>query len=267
MMEARPGRGRSQREEAGMNVRKVGKGEHQVVALHGWFGSGDGWGLLPEVVDQDTYTWWFPEMRGYGERRGETGEFTMAEYADDVVAFAASQGLDSYSVVGHSMGGKAAAMVLAKDPEHVRSVVALTPVAPAAMSLDADGEALFFGAAESDDNRRGIIDFTTGGRNSGAWIDAMVAMTREKSDVAAVAGAVTSWIGDDYVEQVGRPDTPICVIVGANDPALNAAYAEQTWQQIYPNVEVVELAETGHYPMFEVPVWLVTQIEKFLARQ
>lgn len=250
-----------------MSVRKVGDGEHQVVALHGWFGSGDAWGLLPDVVDQQSYTWWFPEMRGYGQRRGESGDFTMAEYASDVVEFAAEQGLDSYSVVGHSMGGKAAAMVLAKDPGRVRTLVGLTPVAPAAMSLDDDGKALFFGAPESDDNRRAIIDFTTGGRNSAAWLDAMVAASREQSDVDAVAGAVASWTGDDYTDQVGKPDTRVLVIVGENDPALSAGYAEQTWRQIYPDLQIVELAGSGHYPMFEVPVWLVTQVERFLAQR
>lgn len=248
-----------------MDVRTVGEGEHQVVALHGWFGSATGWGLLPEVIDRKSYTWWFPEMRGYGRRRGESGEFTMDEYATDVVEFAAAQGLKSYSVVGHSMGGKAAAMVLAQDPARVRTLVGLSPVAPPAMPLDADGKTLFFGAPESDDNRRAIIDFTTGGRNSEAWLEAMVAESREQSDPTAVAGAVASWTGDDYTDRVGKPDTKVLVIVGENDPALSADYAEQTWRRLYPNLQVVELPACGHYPMFEAPVWLVTQIERFLA--
>jgi pimeloyl-ACP methyl ester carboxylesterase len=39
----------------------------------------------------------------------------------------------------------------------------------------------------------------------------------------------------------------------------------QSWMQIYPNVTLIELASCGHYAMHEAPVWLVTQVEAFLA--
>lgn len=246
-------------------VKKIGSGEHAVLCLHGWFGAADAWGFWPEVADRSGYTWWFPEMRGYGTRKGETGEFTMKEYAADALAFADETGLDRFSVVGHSMGGKAAAALLAQAaPERVRALIGLAPVPPAPVPLDADGEALFFGAPEKDENRRAIIDFTTGNRSSGAWLDAMVAATRENSTQDAVAGAVESWVRDDYLADVGRPDTPIAVMVGENDPALSAEVMRQSWLQIYPNVELIELASCGHYPMHEVPVWLAARIERFL---
>ncbi|MQA63954.1 MAG: alpha/beta hydrolase, partial [Actinophytocola sp.] len=141
-------------------VKRVGTGQHAVICLHGWFGSADGWGYWPEVADGWAYSWWFPEMRGYGARKDETGDYTMKEYAADALAFA-----------------------------------------------DADGEGLFFGAPEKDENRRAIIDFTTGNRNSGHWLDAMVAFSRANSTEEAFAGAVRSWVRDDYLADVGKPET------------------------------------------------------------
>ena len=246
-------------------MKKVGQGDHAVLALHGWFGSADGWGFLPDVVDRDTYSWYFPEMRGYGERRGQSGDFTMREYAADALAAADEAGLGRFSLVGHSMGGKAAALVLAAAPDRVRALVGVNPVAPAPVPLDDDGRALFLGAPQDDAKRRAIIDLTTGHRNSGAWVEAMVAFSRAHSDEAAFAGAVESWTGDDHLADVGRPDTRICCIVGETDPALSAEVMRQSWMQIYPDVTLVELASCGHYPMFEAPVWLVTQVESFLA--
>lgn len=246
-------------------VKSVGNGDHAVICLHGWFGSAEGWGYLPEVVDRDRFTYWFPEMRGYGARRDESGEFTMKEYAADALAVADELGLERFSVVGHSMGGKAAASLLAQAPGRVRALVGIAPVAPAPVPLDEDGHGLFFGAPERDENRRAIIDFTTGSRNSAAWLDDMVAFSRSSSTQEAFAGAVESWVNDDYLAEVGRPETPISCIVGENDPALSADVMKQSWMQIYPNVELVELASCGHYPMYESPVWLATQIEAFLA--
>lgn len=246
-------------------VKSVGHGDHAVVCLHGWFGSADGWGFLPEVVDRERFTYWFPEMRGYGARRGESGEYTMREYAADALAMADDLGLDRFSVVGHSMGGKAAASLLGQAPDRVRSLVGVAPVAPAPVPLDEDGQGLFFGAPESDENRRAIIDFTTGGRNSDVWLTDMVAFSRAASTQEAFTGAVRSWVRDDYLDEVGRPETPIACLVGENDPALSAEVMKQSWMQIYPNVTLVELAGCGHYPMHEVPVWLATQIEAFLS--
>ena len=167
-------------------VKSVGSGDHAVVCLHGWFGSADGWGFLPDVVDRARFTYWFPEMRGYGARRDEVGDYSMKEYAADALAMADEIGLDRFSVVGHSMGGKAAASLLAQAPDRVRALVGVNPVAPAPVPLDEDGRGLFFGAPESDDNRRAIIDFTTGGRNSAAWVDDMVAFSRAGSTPGGV---------------------------------------------------------------------------------
>ncbi|MGH3412190.1 MAG: alpha/beta fold hydrolase [Marmoricola sp.] len=246
-------------------VKQVGTGGHHVLCLHGWFGSAEGWGYWPEVADRHGYTWWFPEMRGYGARRGETGEFTMKEYAADTLAAADAAGVDRFSVVGHSMGGKAAASLLAQAPDRVRALVGVSPVAPAPVPLDDEGHGLFFGAPDSDENRRAILDLTTGNRNSDAWLDDMVADSREASDVAAFTGAVESWVGDDYLADVGRPATPILCIVGENDPALSAEVMRQSWLQIYPNATLEELPSCGHYAMHESPVWLATRIESFLG--
>ncbi len=248
-------------------VKSVGHGDHAVVCLHGWFGSAEGWGYLPEVVDGDRFTYWFPEMRGYGARREETGEFTMREYAADALAAADEVGLDRFSVLGHSMGGKAAASLLAMAPDRVRALVGVAPVAPAPVPLDEQGRALFFGAPGNDDNRRAIIDFTTGGRNSAAWVAAMAAFSRQASTTEAFTGAVRSWVEDDYLGEVGRPDTPIHCFVGENDPALSAEVMQASWVQIYPDVTVTELASCGHYPMYEVPVRLATEVEAFLAER
>lgn len=246
-------------------VKSVGSGDHAVICLHGWFGSADGWGYLPEVVDQERFTYWFPEMRGYGSRRDESGDFTMKEYAADALAAADELGLESFSVLGHSMGGKAAASLLAQAPGRVRALVGVAPVAPAPVPLDEDGHGLFFGAPESDLNRRAIIDLTTGNRHSSAWLDSMVRFSRENSAQEAFAGAVESWVNDDYLADVGRPGTPIACFVGETDPALSAEVMRQSWMQIYPDVTLVELAACGHYPMHEAPVWLATQIEAFLS--
>ena len=61
----------------------VGSGDHHVLALHGWFGSARGWGSLPDYLDRSRYTYVFMDLRGYGGRKQDPGDFTMEEAAAD----------------------------------------------------------------------------------------------------------------------------------------------------------------------------------------
>ncbi len=85
----------------------VGSGEHRVIALHGCFGSAQGWGPLPDYLDKLTFSYAFPDLRGYGSRRDVAGDFTMPEAAADALALAGELGWDQFSLVGHSMSGQA----------------------------------------------------------------------------------------------------------------------------------------------------------------
>ena len=244
--------------------RTVGSGPHTVFCLHGWFGSAEGWGEFPGYLDQDKYTWVFTDNRGYGARKGETGDYSLDEVAADVLALADKLGAQEFSLVGHSMGGAEVLRVLAKAPDRVRRLVALTPVGASPTPFDADGHALFFGAPESRDHRYGIIDLTTGNRLTPNFINKVVDWSLEHSTVEAFAGALDAWAHADFLDEVAGNQTPILVIPGEHDPALGEATVRQTWLPHFPDCTIEVMPNAGHYPMFETPVALATSIERFL---
>lgn len=244
----------------------VGSGDHNVLALPGWFGSAQGWGFLPEVVDAQRFTYAFMDYRGYGGSKDTVGDYTMDEIAADSLRLADELGWSRFSLVGHSMGGKAVQRVLVEAPDRVRRLVGLNPVPASGVPFDDDGWALFSGAPDSADNRRAIIDFTTGNRLSGGWLDQMVQHSLDTSTRDAVAGYLQAWAKGDFSARVQGLDVPVKVVVGEHDPALSASVMQQTWLQYYPDAELEVLANAGHYPMFETPVRLATVVEEFLGR-
>jgi len=246
----------------------VGSGDHHVLALHGWFGSARGWGSLPDYLDGSRYTYVFMDLRGYGGRQQVSGDFTMAEAAADALVLADELGWDRFSVIGHSMGGKAAHQILLQAPGRVRKLVGLNAVPATAVPMDEQGWALFSGAAAEPGNRAAIIDFTTGNKLTKTFINQVVRHSVEHSDVEAFDAYLRSWAQDDFSDQVKTdPDTPVKLIVGVNDPALTADVMEQTWGVFFPNAELTILPAAGHYPMFECPVVLATSIEEFLGQE
>lgn len=243
----------------------VGGGPRHVLALHGWFGSARGWGWLPELVDQDEYTYAFVDYRGYGSRKGETGDYSLAEIAADAIAAADGLGWDRFAVFGHSMGGTAMQRLMLDAGGRVTALVGLSPVPSTGVPFDEQSGQLFGGAADNRDNRYAIIDLTTGNRLSSHWINEMVDFSLRESDAAAFGAYLDAWANTDFSEEVAGQDVPVKVMVGEHDPALNAEVMRHTFLQQYPRAELEILPSAGHYAIFETPVALATSVERFLA--
>ncbi|WP_329124652.1 alpha/beta fold hydrolase [Streptomyces sp. NBC_01465] len=245
--------------------RLIGSGDHKVLVLHDWFGTSAGWGPFLEYLDGDAFSYAFMDYRGYGVRKDVPGELTLAEIADDALALADQLGWERFSLIGHSMGGKAVQQVLAQAPQRVRKLVGLAPVPADPYPLDADGEALFYGAAEDRDKRFTILDLVTGRRAGRVWLNRMVDQSLELSTREAFGGYVRGWVSVDLTDKIKGSPVPVKVVVGAFDLALTADVMRGTWLAHYPNAELEELAGSGHYPMYETPVALAATLETFLG--
>ncbi|GAA2828567.1 alpha/beta hydrolase [Kitasatospora sp. CM 4170] len=244
--------------------RTIGNGAHKVLVLHDWFGTSAGWGAFLDHLDPEAFGYAFLDYRGYGVRRDVVGEFTLAEIAADALALADQLGWEEFSLVGHSMGGKAAQRVLAEAPRRVRRLVGVSPVPASAYPLEGDAHDLFHGAADHPANRRAILDLVTGHRACGRWLDAMTARSLADSRPEAFAGYLDDWTTADFAAKVAGSSLPVKVFVGEHDPALSAEVMRGTWLTHYPQAELEVLSNAGHYPMHEVPVAFATALEAFL---
>jgi pimeloyl-ACP methyl ester carboxylesterase len=245
----------------------VGSGEqHRVIAIHGWFGSAGGWGSLPGYLDPSAFTVALMDLRGYGRRKDVSGAFTMAEAAADAIALADELGWDRFSLIGHSMGGKAIQQVLLQAPGRVRRLIAVNPVPASAVPFDERGWALFSSAATDPASRAAIIDVTTGGRLTKTFVDHVVRHSLENSTPEAFAAYLPAWAKADFTESVKGNDAHIKVIVGDQDPAMSAAVMEQTYLEFFPHAELEVLPNAGHYLMYEAPAALAASIEEYLNR-
>lgn len=248
-------------------IARVGSGEHPVIGLHGWFGSAQAWRPLWPHLDGATFSYAFPEYRGYGARRGVTGEYSVAEAAADVLAAADQLGFSSFSLVGHSMGGSVMQRVYADAPERVRSMVGISPVPASGVPFDEQTWQLFAGAAADPGNRRAIVDFTTGNRLTGVWVDSVVAHSLDNSDQHAFDAYLRAWSSTDFHEEINGSDIAVQVIVGEHDPALGEDTVRATFAEWYPRLEVEVMANAGHYAIDETPVALATSMERFLGQR
>lgn len=249
-----------------LGYQKFGNGPHKVIALHGWFGDHTTYSPMRHALSADEFTYVFPAYRGYGLSRHMTGSYTNKEIAADVIALADELDWDTFSLIGHSMGGKAIQRVLVDAEKRVRKLVAVTAVPAAAMPFDDATWGLFDGAARNLDNRKTIINFSTGNRLSAAWVAHMANYSAQTATVEAFSGYLRAWAKEDFVGEVQGKKVPLRAIIGENDMSLTEEVMKGTFLAWFPNSELEIMANAGHYPMDETPVALATSIEAFLRK-
>ena len=122
------------------------------------------------------------------------------------------------------------------------------------------------GRYKNDGNRYGILDFTTGGRLSAAWLNNMVKTSRETTNEAAYGGYLAAWSKENFVDEIGSIKTPMMVCVGEYDGAINEEAMRGTYLQWFEGCELEVISNCGHYPMQETPVYLMAKIEAFMRK-
>ncbi|WP_406458053.1 alpha/beta hydrolase [Streptomyces sp. NBC_00876] len=241
-----------------------GDGPHKVIAVHGWLADRSAYDPVLPDLDTGAFQYAIVDLRGYGEAKGADGTFTTAEGADDVLALADLLGWDRFSLIGHSMGGSVIQRTLAAAPHRVRRIVGLSPVPASGLPLPPEQWELFAEAAQNPDNRRVILDSTTGGRRPAAWLDRMVRRSVECSDAKAFRAWLDSWASEDFHDRIDGSPVPALAVVGALDPALSADLQRATWMRWFPRAELVELPSCGHYALDEAPLDVIRVMEDFL---
>lgn len=244
----------------------LGTGSKRALLLHNWFGDRSSFDPMREHVNGDTFSYAFLDCRGYGEAIDADGAFTMEEVAEDALAVADQLGWESFSVIGHSMGAKAAQLMLLDAPSRIRSIIGISPVPASGFPLEGEMWELFAGAAKNPANRRAIIDNTTGGLRDDVWLDAMVSRSVERSSATAFRTYLDSWARVDFHERVKDNPAPVLLLAGANDPALGPEAMRATWMQWYPNAQLEVLPDTGHYAPEESPEAVAAAVERYLGR-
>lgn len=245
---------------------RVGNGPHPVLVLHGWFGDAHSFEQIEPWLDSHAFSYIFMDYRGYGGMQATCGAYTIDEIATDALALADSLGFQTFSLMGHSMGGMAIERVTTRAPDRVRALVAVAPVPCGGISYDIKTRRFLEDAASCIDHRRIIIDRSTGGRLPSSWIEWKAAYSARHCSAEAFAAYLHAWADTDFSDEIiGRH--PVKVLVGTHDPTFNAELMTKTYLRRYPLCTVEVLENAGHYPMNETPLAFVRAIESFLAEK
>ncbi|MES2389188.1 MAG: alpha/beta fold hydrolase [Bacteroidota bacterium] len=240
-----------------------------VVILHGVFGSGDNWLTVTKALAQH-YTIYLPDQRNHG-RSPQSGEFTYAAMAADLLEFFDKHNLQKAHLIGHSMGGKVAMLFAGLYPERIEKliVVDISPryYAPHHSSILAGLNAMNLETLQS----RQDADNQLAPYIPEPDVRAFLLKNLYRDESSKFAWRINLPVITANIENIGEalpPHTIIEVPALFMRGELSNYITDADWEEIkriFTRSQLATIAGSGHWVQAEKPVEFVSEAMKFLA--
>lgn len=270
--------------EVRLSVAEAGAGGRPLLLLHGFTGAKEDFtDWLDSLADRGWHAV-APDQRGHGasDQPNDEAAYSFDLFTDDALALVDALGWDQFVLLGHSMGGMVAQLLVQRIPDRVdglilmdthhrgvRVDVGLADLAAAVAKADgmealadamdalAETDATPLGSsadARLKAERPGYVEF--GRRKMLASSPAMY---------AAMMPTIVHRDGEtDRLEELKSLKVPTLVLVGEQDKPFRKA--SQRMADAIADAELVVIPDAGHSPQFEAPERWWDSLSGFLDR-
>lgn len=105
-----------------INLKVVGQGE-PILILHGWGSSIKSWLKVQEFLAEKGFKVIVPDLPGFGESSVPEKAWTVVDYKNFIIRLIKEMGLNQFSLLGHSFGGRISIKLAQKHPEKIKSLI------------------------------------------------------------------------------------------------------------------------------------------------
>lgn len=229
-----------------------------LVILHGLLGSSSNWRSIARRL-ADSHRVYVVDLRNHGDSP-HAATMSYPEMADDVLTFLDDRAIERAVLIGHSMGGKTAMRLALTAPERIERLVVVDiaptrsehdhlPVLSAMSALDlgrierrADADRLLAAHIPDSEMRMFVLQNLTSGAQGFAW----------RINLPAIADAIPALL-DFPVDADTRPFTGDTLFVRGARSDYVGARDEAAIKRLFPNAEIVTIADAGHWVHAEQP--------------
>jgi pimeloyl-ACP methyl ester carboxylesterase len=239
---------------------EVGSGSTAIVLVHGWASDTDAWRhQVPALADLGHLI--VVDLPGHGESE-LPGEYSMALFADSILAVLDDAGVDRAVLVGHSNGSPVALSFYLRHPHRTSGLVVVDGAVRSVMEPEA-AEPMFgpFRAEDWQDAMTEMIDGMPAPGLSDEDRAAIREMALRQPHASIVGGFETAVDPNSWSDQ--PIDVPFLALM-TDSPFWDDDYVAHVYRRA-PHVDYVVWEDTGHWVQMERPDDFRAALEAFLT--
>jgi len=250
-----------------LNFKKLGEG-FPIIVLHGLLGSLDNWQSIAKQLSAN-YTVYLIDQRNHG-KSPHSEAFDYNILSSDLLDFFEQHQLTKAHILGHSMGGKTAMHFCLNHPEKVAKLI-VADIAPSGYS---DQHNSIFNALLSIDlstitSREEVQEkLMPLIKEKGTLLFLMKGLTRTDENQFAWRFNVDSLYKNylliaDFPTHENGVQTPTLFLKGADSNYINSTNYSDILR-LFPNHELEEIPDAGHWLHAENPTAFLSAVVRFL---
>ena len=226
---------------------------YTILALHYWAGSGREFDVLRALLPGHVQLL-APDLPGFGRQPVPAGfDFSVRAYADWVAAYLRQHQGREFTLLGHSMGGKIALALAARQPAGLSRLLLLAPSPPTPEPMTDADRAVALGAYGNPQAAAKTFSKITQRRLAVALREQVIA-----DNLRCSRAAWAAWLQLGSRENIAalmpKIQVPCHVVVGTDDAAIAlATQLQHTLPHLPAGTPLTQLPATGHLLPLEAP--------------
>ena len=245
-------------------------GNPAVVILHGFFASSRNWRHIARKLGEK-YHVYVPDMRNHGAS-SHSPSMDYPHMAADLSGFFERQDLNSATVLGHSMGGKAAMWFALHYPEKIDDLI-IVDIAPVSYqhSFDVMIQALINLPLDNISNRRQAEDFLSEAVPDQSFrqflLQNLVLSEGEyawKINLEIFKQTAPNIIAFPTVDPLQTFTEQVLFVTGTESDYILPKYADAVYS-LFPSAIIEKIPKTGHWLHVQAPQAFIKIVEDYLS--
>jgi sigma-B regulation protein RsbQ len=250
---------------ADLAVWQTGKGDRDLVFIHGFQNDHTAWRSLIERLDENRYRLTSYDLVGCGASgRADTWErCTIDEYGADLIALCDRLGIDRPVVIGHSLGAAAVLSAALTRPGRFAGAVLVAPASTTGLDFLRD-EASFAALAYPTHEQQEALARAAFRRPLPEKDFQQLMAVIKKASREHIEGAARSMQTFKCQPRLAAVTMPTILVCGDRDRHVPLRNHLAT-QQAIPRCGLQVYFDIGHVPFIETPDSCAAVVERFLA--
>lgn len=247
-----------------LSYKKFGSGKKNIIFLHELMGDCSNYDNCLQYFNQEEFSCFMVDLRGYGLSKEINGNYTLDEAVNDIINLVSNLGINSYSLLAHSMSTMIAQHITNKDLR-VKKLILINPISYIGVKSTIKAkENLIFQMRNNSGKIEEIVEQSSQRYNE-SWKKYRIKQAYNSSKLEARVSYMDMYLNIYFDSSLNDFSTnaPIKIITGKHDFKVFSKNEVLKYFENNFNIEILEFEDSGHYPMIESPVLFASTIENW----